>query len=332
MSAAVNDNKVYERLIKRFPLRPIRDDEHNAQAAEMCDVLVDRIDSLSEAERDYLEVLTDLIAKYESKWDNDCSDMTPLELIIYLMKQNNLAQKDLIPEFGSPSRVSEFLKGERRLSLEQAKRLAERFRLNIAALIAKDELPQFAAVVSTGNKASIHDSQTPSLKKLLEHSQPISYELFFQAFTNIANEEDNYVLQLLQRPIEEENFSTAYCNLFNEINFWLIAIKSSRNTTQCSVVSEGVDVDSYMAFLRPEYMAWENAIRKGSRQSRWLRRHSVTTYGDFLRQLRELAEPHIHTHHAFWARSINPEDGQIAYERFAIDLYEELSGLAQKKR
>ncbi|MCA9817140.1 MAG: hypothetical protein KC652_18655, partial [Cyanobacteria bacterium HKST-UBA01] len=41
----------------------------------------------------------------------------------------------LVAEFGSPSRVSEFLKGERDLSLEQAKRIAARFRLNIAALI-----------------------------------------------------------------------------------------------------------------------------------------------------------------------------------------------------
>lgn len=138
MSATINDDKkVYEKLIKRFPLRPIRDDAQNEQAAEICDMLIDRGDSLSQAERDYLEVLTDLISKYESKWDDECADMSPRDLIQYLMKQNDLAQKDLVPEFGSPSRVSEFLNGERRLSLEQAKRLAERFRLNIAALIDK---------------------------------------------------------------------------------------------------------------------------------------------------------------------------------------------------
>lgn len=138
VSTTINDDKkVYEKLIKRFPLRPIRDDAQNEQAAEICDMLIDRGDSLSQAERDYLEVLTDLISKYESKWDDECADMSPRDLIQYLMKQNDLAQKDLVPEFGSPSRVSEFLNGERRLSLQQAKRLAERFRLNIAALIDK---------------------------------------------------------------------------------------------------------------------------------------------------------------------------------------------------
>ena len=138
VSTTINDDKkVYEKLIKRFPLRPIRDDAQTEQAAEICDMLIDRGDSLSQAERDYLEVLTDLISKYESKWDDECADMSPRDLIQYLMKQNDLAQKDLVPEFGSPSRVSEFLNGERRLSLQQAKRLAERFRLNIAALIDK---------------------------------------------------------------------------------------------------------------------------------------------------------------------------------------------------
>lgn len=130
-----DESRAYGRLIKLFPLRPIRNEEQNDRAAEICDMLVERRASLSPAERDYLEVLTELIAKYESKWDHEWADMSPRELVIYLMEQNNLAQKDLVPEFASASRVSEFLKGERRLSLEQAKRLAKRFRLNIAALI-----------------------------------------------------------------------------------------------------------------------------------------------------------------------------------------------------
>ncbi|MBP9094321.1 transcriptional regulator [bacterium] len=136
MSKTINDeNKTYEKLIKRFPLRPIRGDEQNEQAAEICDVLVERGDSLTQAERDYLEVLTDLIVKYESKWDDECAEMSPRELVQYLMAENDLAQKDLVPEFGSPSRVSEFLNGERNLSLEQAKRLAGRFGLGIAMLL-----------------------------------------------------------------------------------------------------------------------------------------------------------------------------------------------------
>ncbi len=139
MSMIMNDDsRAYGKLIKRFPLRPIRDDEHNERAADICDTLLDRLDSLNQAERDYLEVLTGLISKYESQWD-DAAQMSPRELIQFLMKQNDLAQKDLVQEFGSPSRVSEFLKGERRLSLEQAKKLSARFSLNISALIDRSE-------------------------------------------------------------------------------------------------------------------------------------------------------------------------------------------------
>ncbi len=136
MSAVTNDdNKEYLKLVKRFPLRPIRNDQQNMRAAEICDTLTNRIDSLSVAEHDYLEILTDLVSKYESKWDEEVAQMSARELIQYLMVQNELMQKDLIPEFSSASRVSEFLKGERRLSIEQAKRLAHRFRLSIASLI-----------------------------------------------------------------------------------------------------------------------------------------------------------------------------------------------------
>lgn len=130
-----DDRKAYEKLIKRFPLRPIHSDEENGRAGEICDALTDRIDELTPAERDYLEVLTDLVAKYESRWDSELADMSPRDLIAYLMDQNGLAQKDLVSEMGSASRVSEFLSGERKLSLEQARNLSKRFRLNIAALI-----------------------------------------------------------------------------------------------------------------------------------------------------------------------------------------------------
>jgi HTH-type transcriptional regulator/antitoxin HigA len=144
MPATMNDdNKAYEKLVKRFPLRPIRSGEQNDRAGKICDELTDRVGDLSEAERDYLEVLSELIAKYESRWDQEALEMSPRELIHYLMGQNGLAQKDLISEFGSASRVSEFLKGERSLSLEQTKRLAYRFRLNIGALIERDDSPSF---------------------------------------------------------------------------------------------------------------------------------------------------------------------------------------------
>lgn len=130
-----DDGKAYEKLTKQFPLRPIRNLEQNERAAQICDTLSGKIGALNKAESDYLEVLTHLIVKYESRWEKDLEAMTPRALIQYLMSENDLIQKDLISEFGSPSSVSKFLKGERRLSMEQAQKLSQRFKLNISALI-----------------------------------------------------------------------------------------------------------------------------------------------------------------------------------------------------
>jgi len=129
-----DDVREYEKLCSAFPLRPIRSDEMNDEAGEVCNALLENIENRSKAEKDYLDVLTDLIHKYELKWD-DGFKMTPLELVEDLMKQNNLAQKDLIPQFGSASRVSEFLNGSRNLSVEQAKRLSDRFKMRLEAFI-----------------------------------------------------------------------------------------------------------------------------------------------------------------------------------------------------
>ena len=132
----LSDQTIYNKLIKRFPLRPISTELENEKAAQICDELTDHLNDLSPAEKDYLEVLTDLIAKYESRWDSETPSMSPQELIQYLMEQNNLSQSNLIGEFGSPSRVSEFLHGKRNLSLEQAKKLSKRFKLKLTALLA----------------------------------------------------------------------------------------------------------------------------------------------------------------------------------------------------
>jgi HTH-type transcriptional regulator/antitoxin HigA len=51
-----------------------------------------------------------------------------------LLEANNLKQKDLI-DLASPTLVSDILAGRRVISKRLAKRLAERFRVDIAAFI-----------------------------------------------------------------------------------------------------------------------------------------------------------------------------------------------------
>ena len=56
----------YMDLVQEFPLRPLRSDEELAQAIGVIDRLIIRGD-LDSGEQDYLDVLTDLVEKYEAE-------------------------------------------------------------------------------------------------------------------------------------------------------------------------------------------------------------------------------------------------------------------------
>jgi HTH-type transcriptional regulator / antitoxin HigA len=73
-------------------------------------------------EGDELELLMLLVETYEAKaFPIDLPD--PIEAIRFRMEQANLKQKDLIPIFGSKSKVSEVLNGKRELSLTMIRKL-----------------------------------------------------------------------------------------------------------------------------------------------------------------------------------------------------------------
>lgn len=57
----------YKALIERFPLVPIKNEEHLDEAHEIAQSLMLRPEALASDEAEYLEVLLDEIAKYESK-------------------------------------------------------------------------------------------------------------------------------------------------------------------------------------------------------------------------------------------------------------------------
>jgi HTH-type transcriptional regulator/antitoxin HigA len=56
----------YFDLVLQFPLRPVRSDEELDRAVRMVDSLLDRRD-LAPEEEDYLDVLGDLIERYEEE-------------------------------------------------------------------------------------------------------------------------------------------------------------------------------------------------------------------------------------------------------------------------
>jgi len=76
-----------------------------------------------------IELLTVLIERYEAEhYPVPSSDA--VSIVRFLLEHKNLTQRDLIPEFGSESAVSMFLSGQRKLTLDQVRRLSTRFHLS----------------------------------------------------------------------------------------------------------------------------------------------------------------------------------------------------------
>ena len=89
---------------------------------------------------DELELLILLVETYEAKeFPIDLPD--PIEAIRFRMQQANLKQKDLIPIFGSKSKVSEVLNGKRELSLSMIRKLASELGIPTEVLLQERGAP-----------------------------------------------------------------------------------------------------------------------------------------------------------------------------------------------
>jgi HTH-type transcriptional regulator/antitoxin HigA len=79
-------------------------------------------------QKEAIQLLTLLIETYERK-RYPIAAADPVSVVRFLMDQQGLTQRDLMPQFGTESAVSMFLSGQRSLSLTQVRKLALRFEL-----------------------------------------------------------------------------------------------------------------------------------------------------------------------------------------------------------
>lgn len=90
----------------------------------------------SRSEMEAIELLTLLVERYEQEhYSIPAAD--PASVVRFLIENQNLTQRDLIPQFGSESAVSMFLAGKRNLTLEQVRRLSLRFKLPTDVFIGR---------------------------------------------------------------------------------------------------------------------------------------------------------------------------------------------------
>jgi HTH-type transcriptional regulator/antitoxin HigA len=97
--------------------------------------LVDALwDSDDPADVARLQAQARLIEAYEeSKWPR--RPASTAELIRYLMDQHGLSRADMVPILGTPSRVSEVLRGKKGLSIAMVQRLRARFHVSADLLL-----------------------------------------------------------------------------------------------------------------------------------------------------------------------------------------------------
>ena len=98
-------------------------------------------DSREPADIARLEAQAQLITAYEErKWPRRAPRVA--DLLRYLMDEHSLTRADMVPILGTPSRVSEVLRGKKGLSMSMVQRLRARFRVPADLLLP---LPKKAA-------------------------------------------------------------------------------------------------------------------------------------------------------------------------------------------
>lgn len=134
-TAAAGDT--YMELVRRFPLKTIKNDDQHEEATAILSELMGR--DLGSGAGDYLDALIVLVNKYEEEHHAIDETMTPRQALRYLMEANGLSQADIGRIIGSESAVSMFFKGDRDLSKVQIRKLAERFKVDAALFLGEEE-------------------------------------------------------------------------------------------------------------------------------------------------------------------------------------------------
>ena len=118
-------------LLEALPPVKIRTTEQAEATEEQIEELLAR-PTLSDAERAYVDLLSDLLADWEDA-TVAIPDIHGVELVRALLEERGLRQKDLVGVFPTESVVSEVLAGRRDLTRKHIEALAHFFRVSPAA-------------------------------------------------------------------------------------------------------------------------------------------------------------------------------------------------------
>ncbi len=117
----------YAKLVAKTPPQIVRTEEQNENYIKVLEGLLSG--KMTKEESEFADLLTLLIEDFEER-HYTLPKASPIEVIMFLMEQHGLKQKDLTDVFGTPSIVSEVLSGKRDLNKDHIAKLSERFHVS----------------------------------------------------------------------------------------------------------------------------------------------------------------------------------------------------------
>ena len=125
------DDNRYVKLVRQFPLRPIRTKREYGAATKVLERLAVRGEhDLDADERDYLDVLTNLVEAYDNQHYPPPRDGTPLDRLFGLLHEAELTTADLGRLLGNSGLASQIMLGRRQLSKTHIRILSQHFKLD----------------------------------------------------------------------------------------------------------------------------------------------------------------------------------------------------------
>jgi HTH-type transcriptional regulator / antitoxin HigA len=125
----------YLDLVREVPLRPIRSEDELDRAIAMIDSLIDR-DGLTTDEDDYLDVLGDLVEKYETA-HHPIAPVSDAEMLRHLIESRDTTQARVAEAAGiAESTISAILAGKRGMSRKHIEALSRHFKVKPAVFLS----------------------------------------------------------------------------------------------------------------------------------------------------------------------------------------------------
>lgn len=124
-------NPTYAMLVERFPPRDIKNKSEHRIYRDLVSALLKVLSEETNPKvvdgiRRYIAVLTPFVERFETAhWP--IGKVKGREVLMFLMDQNDLTQSSFEKEIGSQPYVSDILKGKKKLTAEQMRKLSARF-------------------------------------------------------------------------------------------------------------------------------------------------------------------------------------------------------------